>query len=304
MESYHSLNEALKQRFGKKVYKLALDAGMTCPNRDGTLGVGGCTFCGEKGGGDFAEGPGSSPEEQLERAKARVAAKAGDAGYIAYFQSFTNTYGPIRRLRAIYEPVAEREDLCGIAIATRPDCLGPEVMELLGELKAKKPLWVELGLQTIHERTAKAFHRGYALPVYDEAVAKLREAGIDTVTHVILGLPGESRQDMLDTVSYVAHSGVWGIKLQLLHVLRGTAMAADFEAGAFRTLTEEEYISLLEDAVRLLRPDMVVHRLTGDGAKRDLIAPQWSANKKQVLNAISAAFRRDGVRQGEHYVNY
>lgn len=292
---WNSLNDRLREQYGTKVYKLALSSGCSCPNRDGTLGNNGCIFC--DGAGAFAE-LGAIPD-QLTRAKARVAAKAGtDAKYIAYFQSFTNTYGPVEQLRSFYTAATEPEEIVALSVATRPDCLGPEILDLLGELNARKPVWVELGLQTIHPETARYIRRGYELPVYDEAVARLRERGITVVTHQILGLPGETIEMMAGTAQYIGQSGADGVKFHLLHVLRGTDLAADWKTGCFETMELEDYIQALEECVRRIPREMVIHRLTGDGAKRDLLAPLWSGDKKRVLNAIHRAFVRDDVEQG------
>ena len=291
----------MRERFGGPVWKLALDGGFTCPNRDGTLDTRGCSFC-AGGSGSFAESGAGGIEAQLARAKARVAFKAGPrAKYIAYFQSYTNTYAPVERLRALYEPLTRREDLAAISIATRPDCLGPDVLDLLAELNEQKPVWVELGLQTIHEETARAIRRGYPLPVFDRAMEELGRRGLERIVHVILGLPGETAAMTRQTVSYAARSGAEGIKLQLLHVLEGTDLAEDWRAGRYTPLTMEAYAALLGDCVALLRPDMVVHRLTGDGDKRLLLAPLWSADKKKVLAAIRAAFAERDVTQGAAY---
>lgn len=292
---HNTLNQYLREQFGGKVYKLALSSGCGCPNRDGTVGHGGCIFC--DGAGAFAAG-GDIPT-QLRNARALVAAKAGaGARYIAYFQSFTNTYGPVDRLEPMYRQALEPDDIVALSIATRPDCLGPEVMGMLRRLGAVKPLWVELGLQTIHPATAEYIRRGFDLPVYDQAVKKLHDIGAQVVTHQILGLPGETKAQMVETSRYIGESGAEGIKLHLLHVLRGTDLAVDYERGLFRTLELEEYIDILEACIRVLPEKMVIHRLTGDGAKRDLIAPLWSADKKRVLNAINRAFQQDGLVQG------
>lgn len=292
---WNSLNSWLRAQYGTKVYKLALSSGCTCPNRDGTLGDRGCIFC--DGAGAFAAA-GDIPA-QIAAAKARVAAKAGpDACYIAYFQSFTNTYGPIGHLRALYTAAIAPPEIAALSIATRPDCLGPEVLALLAELNRVKPVWVELGLQTIHPASVAYIRRGYDLPVYEEAVAALRALGITVVTHQILGLPGESQADMIETAQYIGQSGANGVKFHLLHVLRGTDLAADWQAGKFQAMTLEAYIAALEGCVRAIPREMVIHRLTGDGAKRDLLAPLWSGDKKRVLNAIRAAFARDDVEQG------
>lgn len=298
---YKTFNEAMTARFGTKVYKLSLDAGFTCPNRDGTLGTGGCIFCSGQGSGDFAEGISGSIEEQIERAKARVSGKIREGKYIAYFQSFTNTYAPAERLRQVFYPALTHPDIVGLAIATRPDCLGPEVTALLKELNAVKPTWVELGLQTVNPETARYIRRGYDLPVFNKAMEDLKAAGIEAVVHMILGLPGEGREDMLATADYIGKSGAAGIKLQLLHILRGTDLCRDYERGQFRALEQEEYIDLLMACIRRLPRDMVIHRLTGDGPKRDLAAPMWSADKKRVLNAINKAFREHDLIQGEDF---
>ena len=287
--TYCSLNSYLRKRFGTKVYKVSLNVGFTCPNRDGKVATGGCIFCSAGGSGEFVKG-GASVKEQLKSGKAFIASKLPKdeaPRYIAYFQAFTNTYGPIEAMREkFFEAINDPEVVC-LSIATRPDCLPKEVLSLLKELNEIKPVWVELGLQTIHERTAKYIRRGYELSVYDEAVSKLTEAGIEVITHVILGLPGESKEDMLETVKYVGKSGVKGIKLQLLHVLKGTDLEKEYKAGKFKTLERDEYIELLCECIKVLPKDMIVHRLTGDGDKKLLIAPLWSGDKKAVLNEIS-----------------
>ena len=292
---WNNLNDHLKTKYGTKVYKLALSSGCSCPNRDGTLDSRGCIFC--DGAGAFAES-GDIPT-QLEQAKRRVAAKTGDnSKYIAYFQSFTNTYGSVERLEPLYRQAMEPEEVAALSIATRPDCLPQEVLDMLARLQKVKPVWVELGLQTIWPDTARYIRRGYDLPVYDEAVKKLHAIGVEVIVHQILGLPGENREMMVETTRYIGTSGADGIKFHLLHVLRGTDLAVDWQTGRFRTLELEEYISILEDCVRNIPREMVIHRLTGDGAKKDLLAPLWSGDKKRVLNAIHAAFQRDNVEQG------
>lgn len=283
------LNEYLRSRFGCKVYKLSLSADVTCPNRDGRLDTRGCIFCSAGGSGDFAADRHKPIAEQMEEAKARVRAKNRNGKYIAYFQSFTGTYAPVSYLRKIFTEAMRPEDIVALSVATRPDCLGPEVLALLSELNLTKPVWVELGLQTIHEGTARYIRRGYPLPVYDKAVRDLKEAGLEVIVHVILGLPGESAEDMLETVRYVAASGADGIKLQLLHVLRGTDLADDYYAGKVPVMSLEEYTDLLCRVVKEIPDEMVIHRLTGDGPKKLLIAPAWSADKKNVLNTIHRA---------------
>ena len=295
---YYSLNEYYKQKYGKKVYRLAISGGMTCPNRDGTIGERGCIFCSEGGSGEFASSPGLTVGEQLAEAKRRVRSKTRDNLYIAYFQPFTNTYAPVEKLRALYEAAIAPDDIVGLSIGTRPDCLPPEVIELLREINRKKPVTVELGLQTIHESTAAYIRRGYPLSVYDVAVKALHEAGIEVVTHVILGLPGETEEMMLETVKYVGRV-TDGVKLQLLHVLEGTDLAADYLNGLFRTLTLEEYARILCRCIRILPDNVVIYRLTGDGDKKSLIAPQWSADKKRVLNYINKSLADNRIQQGE-----
>ena len=295
---YLSFNQAMKARFGTKVYKLALDGGMTCPNRDGTLGRKGCIFCSDVGSGDFAAPRCGDVSAQLAAAKAKVAQKNSNGKYIAYFQSFTNTYAPVAYLEMIFRQAMAPDDIVALSIATRPDCLSPEVLALLAQLNREKPVWVELGLQTIHPESARYIRRGYDLPVYDRAVSALKAHQLEVITHVILGLPGESREDMIATVRYVGNSGADGIKLQLLHVLEGTDLAQDYRDGRVFPLTLEEYIGILEDCLAVLPPEMVIHRLTGDGVKKTLLAPLWSANKKRVLNAIGTAFAQDHIRQG------
>ena len=289
---YYSLNQYLKDTFGEKVYKIALDGGFTCPHRDGTLGTGGCIFCSGAGAGEFAQNRGLSITQQLVQGKALLSKKIKDGKYIAYFQAFTNTYGPVERLRQLYEEALAPEDIVALSVATRPDCLPQEVVELLAELNRKKPVWVELGLQTMHERTADYIRRGYPLRVYEDAVCRLKAAGITVITHVILGLPYETEQEMKQTVSYVGQSGVDGIKLQLLHVIRGTDLEREYLSGKFEVLTMEAYVKLVADCLELIPPQMVVHRLTGDGDKRTLVAPMWSADKKRVLNALNAELRK------------
>lgn len=281
-----TLNQYLRERFGRKIYKISISGGFTCPNRDGTLDTRGCIFCSAGGSGDFAEDKNLSITEQIERGKRRVAAKM-PTGYIAYFQAFTNTYAPVERLRALYSEAIEHPDIVAVSIGTRPDCLSDEVLDLIAELNLLKPIWVELGLQTIHEKSAEYIRRGYSLPVYERAVRELRARNIETITHVILGIPGESREEMLQTVRYVGENGVQGIKLQLLHVLEGTDLAIDYRNGFFEVMSMDDYISLIKDCVNVLPDDIVIHRLTGDGPKRILIAPEWTKDKKRVLNAIN-----------------
>lgn len=301
-ERYYSLNRYLREQFGEKVYKLALDAGMTCPNRDGTLGTGGCIFCSAGGSGDFAQGRCGSIREQLEGAKARIRNKTDARKFIAYFQSYTNTYAPVEQLEKIFTEAMDEPEVVALSIGTRPDCLADDVVALLEKLNRKKPVWVELGLQTIHEKTASYIRRGYPLEVYDDAVRRLKAAGITVITHVILGLPGESRADMLATIEYLSgENRPDGIKLQLLHVLRGTDLAKDYAQGLFTTMEMEEYLDILFACIQRLSPDVVIHRLTGDGAKRDLIAPLWTADKKRVINTLRREMDNQDIRQGNRY---
>lgn len=283
---YYSLNQYLKDTFGEKVYKVAIDGGFTCPNRDGTIDTRGCSFCSEAGAGEFAEDRHLSVSKQLKQGKLRVAKKNPNGKIIAYFQAFTNTYAPVNSLRTLYEEALSHPDVVALSIATRPDCLPEEVVRLLEELNQKKPVWVELGLQTIHERTAERIRRGYPLSVYTAAVERLKKAKLTVITHVILGLPGETKEDMKETVSFVGKTGTNGIKLQLLHVIRGTDLEKEYRAGMFSTMEMEEYVSLVADCIKLLPKDMVIHRMTGDGDKRTLVAPLWSGDKKRVLNAL------------------
>ncbi len=281
----YTVNDYYKKHFGTKVYKIALDGGMTCPNRDGTLGTNGCIFC-LNGSGAFAEHKAESLDVQIENAKKRLNGKCTSGKYIAYFQSYTNTYATTEYLCSLFMPLTEREDIVGIAIGTRPDCLPDETVELLSEINKKMYVSVELGLQTIHEESARYIRRGYELSCYEEAVNKLRKAGIEIVTHIIIGLPGESREMMLQSVEYACRYSD-GIKLQLLHVLKETDLARDYEAGKFQTLSLEEYAEIIKACAEIIPPTTVVHRITGDGEKKNLIAPLWSADKKRVLNTIN-----------------
>ncbi len=280
------LNEYLRERFGCKVYKLSLSGAWTCPNRDGTLDTRGCIFCSEGGSGDFAAEGNLPVHEQILEARKRVEKKNPGGKYIAYFQSFTGTYAPLPYLRKIFTEALEEEEVVALSVGTRPDCLGEEVLSLLSELNRIKPVWVELGLQTIHERTAAYIRRGYPLSVYDRAVRDLHRNGLEVIVHVILGLPGETREDMVETVRYVADSGAEGIKLQLLHVLKGTDLEKEYLEGRVPVMTLEEYTDLLKAVAAVIPDRMVVHRLTGDGPKKLLTAPLWSADKKKVLNTI------------------
>ena len=281
------LSEALREQYGEKVYKLSLSSGCTCPNRDGTIGYGGCTFCSEGGSGDFAAGP-APIDEQLADAKARIRKKTDAKRFIAYFQSYTNTYGDLNRLEALYTETLRHEEIEILSLGTRPDCLGGDVLAMLERLNAIKPVWVELGLQTIHERTAKAVHRGYDLAAFEEGYRALKSLGLTVVVHVIFSLPGETRENMLDTVRYLAalDPPPDGVKLQMLHVLRGTQLGEAYEKAPFPLLTLEEYAELIAQSLRILPEETVIHRLTRDAPGPLLIAPEWTRNKKRVLNAI------------------
>ena len=281
------LSDYLKETYGEKIYKIALTSGCTCPNRDGTAGTGGCAFCSEGGSGDFAASL-LPLEEQIERAEALIRPKTGARRFIAYYQSFTNTYGDVKRLASLYEETARRDDVAILSLGTRPDCLGPEVMDMLRGLRKIKPLWVELGLQTVHDGTAEAFHRGYPFAVFREGYARLKEAGITVVVHMIFGLPGETKEMMLESVRTLASLDPPpdGVKLQMLHILRGTELGALYEKEPWPMLSLEEYAGLIAESLRILPEETVIHRMTGDGPGKLLLAPEWTRNKKRVLNAI------------------
>ena len=282
---YRSANAYFTERFGCKVYKLSLDGGFTCPNRDGTLGTGGCIFC--DGSGAFAAPCRQSITQQLDDAKASVRKKIKSSKFLAYFQAFTNTYAPVERLRQLYEEAIAPEDIVGLSVGTRPDCLGEDVVALLRELNERKPVFVELGLQTVHEETARYIRRGYETAVYFDAVARLKAAGIHVITHIIIGLPGEDGPMAVETTRQAVAAGTDGVKFHLLHVLRGTDLEKEYLAGKIRCLSMEEYGAILKTCIDVLPLETVVHRITGDGAKKDLVAPLWSADKKAVLNYLN-----------------
>lgn len=298
---YHSLDYELKKRFGEKVYRLALNGGMSCPNRDGHIGYGGCIFCSGGGSGEFAADACLSVSEQIEEGRRLLSRKRPVHKYIAYFQAFTNTYGPIEYLRRIFTEAISQPEVALLSIATRPDCLPPEVVELLAELNHIKPVWVELGLQTIHEDTASFIRRGYELPVFEDAAERLRRNGIEVIVHVILGLPGEDTERILETIHYLNSWDIQGIKLQLLHILERTDLALYYEQTPFPVFTQEEYVQMVVSCVERLRPDIVIHRLTGDGPKKLLVAPLWSTAKRQVLNSIHLEFSAQDTWQGKYY---
>lgn len=285
----NSISSYLKKHFGQKTVKLSIDGGFTCPNRDGTKGYGGCLFCSEDGSGSFA----SNIEDQI----ALLSEKWPNANYLAYFQNHTNTYAPVPELREKYEKALSHPLINGIVIATRPDCINEEVLDLLSEIKENHFLWVELGLQTIHEKTATLINRGYQLPVYDYAIKALNDRGIHTVVHLILGLPGETKQDMIDSVNYVSRSGAWGIKLHLLNVVKGSRMEKDYsDYNAFDSI--EEYVNFVCDLLEIIPPEIIMHRLTGDAPRKILITPEWSYRKRTILNGIHHELKRRGSYQG------
>ena len=284
---YRSFHDYCLDTFGCKVYKLSLDGGFTCPNRDGTLGIGGCIFCSGEGSGEFAAKECSSVSAQLTLAKKKVAAKNKSGKYIAYFQSFTNTYAPVDHLKKLYTEAIAPDEIVGLSIGTRPDCLPPEVIALLGELNKEKPVMVELGFQTSRKETIEYIRRGYDNSVYTQAVSQLNSIGVHVVTHIIIGLPGETLEDALATTKFAIAAGTQGIKFHLLHVLKNTDLENDYNAGVFECLSLEEYARWLKACLSLLPPETVVHRITGDGAKRDLVAPLWSGDKKRVLNFLN-----------------
>ena len=299
---YHSLDYYLKETFGEKVYRLSLNGGMTCPNRDGKVGTGGCIFCSAGGSGDFAESPFFSITEQIEQGKTKIAGKTNCKKFIAYFQAYTNTYASVEYLRKIFMEAIEHPDIVVLSIATRPDCIDQEILALLTELNQIKPVWIELGLQTIHPETSVLIRRGFSLSCYEECVTALKSAGLTVITHVILGLPGETKEMMLETVDYLAHSGIDGIKLQLLHVLKHTDLATLFESKPFPVFSMEDYCHLIVTCISRLPENMIIHRITGDGPRRLLIEPLWSLDKKRVLNTIQKEFRQHDIWQGKFFM--
>lgn len=298
---YHSLDYMLRQMFGEKIYKVTLNGGMTCPNRDGKLGERGCIFCSAGGSGDFAASASLSITEQIRQQIQMLSAKRPIHKYIAYFQAYTNTYAPVEYLERIFTEAIQNPDICAISIGTRPDCLEEPVIRLLSRLNQIKPVWVELGLQTIHEHTARYIRRGYRLSCFDQAMQSLHQAGLDVIVHTILGLPGETSRDVLDTMKYLNACQIQGIKLQLLHVLSGTDLAADYQAGKFSVLDREEYIDLVIRCLEHLDPSIVIHRVTGDGPKDLLIAPLWASRKREVLNLLHHQMKEQGSYQGKAF---
>ena len=299
---YHSLNYFLREKFGEKVFKISLDAGFSCPNRDGTISRGGCIFCSERGSGDFAGNRNFFIFYQFNDIKDMMMKKWKSGKYIAYFQAYTNTYAPIDVLREKYSEAIEQEGVVALAIATRPDCLSKEVLDLLEEFNQKVYVWVELGLQTSKESTAKLINRGYELPVFEKAVKDLRERGIDVVVHTIFGLPQEKRDDMIETIRYLSSKDIQGIKIHLLHLMKDTLMVRLYENGQMNFMSQEDYIELISKAISLLPPEVVVHRITGDAPRDLLIEPQWSLKKWEVLNAIDKYLEDNDIYQGKEYI--
>ena len=302
---YYSLNEYIRQTYNTKMYKLSLSGGMTCPNRDGLIDNRGCIFCSAGGSGDFtgaALSKDNNIDIQIDTAKALVSRKYSGSDYIAYFQSYTNTYAGVNYLRRLFYDVVKRPEIRILSIATRPDCLSSDIIELLAELNSIKPVWIELGLQTIHERTAKYIRRGYTLDVFEEAVRNLNRIGIRPIVHMIIGLPGENESMILETAKYLSHCNISGVKLQLLHVLKNTDLAQEYFNGSVDILSLTQYSEILGKIIKLLPPDCVIHRLTGDGPKNLLIAPLWSSNKKNVINTINRYLQENAIIQGSEYI--
>ena len=295
---YHSLDYEMKRQFGCKVYRLALDGGCSCPNRDGKIGYGGCIFCSAGGSGDFAADRRLSVTQQILAQEENIREKRPVDSFIAYFQAYTGTYAPTEHLRSIFTEAVSRPEVKVLSVATRPDCLPPDVLDLLARLAEQKPVWVELGLQTIHEDTARFIRRGYPLEVFEKAVTDLKSIGVDVIVHLILGLPGEDPDRVLQSVRYLNGCDIQGVKLQLLHILSGTDLAEFWRAHPFPVMTQEEYTLLLIDCLEHLRGDIVIHRLTGDGPSDLLLAPDWSRNKRSVLNGIHSAMKTRGAWQG------
>lgn len=298
---FFSLNDYYRKIFGQKAYKISLSGGMSCPNRDGTISDRGCIFCSAKGSGDFAGDGHTYITEQITQGIKLISDKYKGNCFIGYFQAFTNTYAPIEKLEEIFTKAISDNRLYGLSIATRPDCLSNEVISLLKKLNEIKPITIELGLQTVNEDTAVYINRGYHLSVYDDACERLLAAGLPFVVHMIVGLPGENTQDYLNTASHIARSGASGIKIQLLHILKNTELAKDYEAGLFEAMTLKEYVKSVVDIIEILPDNMVIHRITGDGPKDLLIAPLWSTNKKNVLNSINKEFKERNTYQGKEY---
>lgn len=299
---FYSLSDFYKEQYGEKVYKLAIDGGFTCPNRDGTIHSDGCIFCSASGSGDFASSRDFDMSEQVLAAKERLRSKTNASKFIVYFQAFTNTYDSVDHLRSIYESSLVDDNIVGISIGTRPDCLSHEIIELLRDLNSRTDIYIELGLQSIHKKSEQLIRRGYPLKTYDEAVSKLNKAGIPVITHIILGLPNETIQDMKNTVAYVCSTGVQGIKLQLLHILTDTDLYKLYHEQPFNIFTETDYVNLVVELIESIDPSIVIHRITGDGPRDILFEPRWSLNKRHVLNAISKRFKELDTFQGNNIV--
>jgi radical SAM protein, TIGR01212 family len=295
---YYNLNYFLRQKFGCKVFKISLDAGFSCPNRDGTISKGGCIFCSERGSGDFAGNRSFSIEDQFIHIKEVMNKKWKEGKYIAYFQAYTNTYANIETLRKKYEEAVDQEGVVALAIATRPDCLGEDVLNLLEELNKKVYTWVELGLQTSNEETAQKINRGYKLQVFEKAVKDLRSRSIDVVAHVIFGLPGETKENMLDTVRYITSKDIQGIKFHLLHLMKNTPLVKLYDNGELKFMTQDEYIDIICSSIAMIPPNIVIHRLTGDSPRNLLIGPQWSLKKWEILNSIDLELKERNLYQG------
>ena len=297
---YHSLDYMLRERFGEKVYKVTLNGGMSCPNRDGKIGTRGCIFCSAGGSGDFAADAALSITDQIESQISILSQKRPIHKYIAYFQAYTNTYAPVEYLEKIFTEAISHPKIVALSIGTRPDCFSPEIVALLSRLNKQKPVWIELGLQTIHDKTLHAIRSGFTLSQFEQAVTDLHKRNIPVITHLILGLPGETKEDMLSSVRYVGSLPVTGIKLQLLHILKGTDLGTAYMADPFPLFTLEEYCDLIADCIALLPPEIVIHRLTGDGPRNLLLAPLWSTDKKRVLNTIQKCLRERDLWQGKN----
>ncbi|GAA0745336.1 TIGR01212 family radical SAM protein [Clostridium oceanicum] len=298
---YHSLNYFLRNKFGSKVFKVSLDGGFSCPNRDGTISKGGCIYCSERGSGDFAGNRDFSIHNQFQDILKMMNKKWKSNKYIAYFQPYTNTYAPVEILRKKYEEAINEEGVVALAIATRPDCLGEDVLDLLEEINKKVYVWIELGLQTSNEKTAKTINRGYKIDVFEKAVKNLRERNIDVVVHTIFGLPGETKEDMINTVKYLSTKDIQGVKFHLLHLMKNTPLVKLYEKGELKFLTLEEYIDVICESISILPPSVVVHRLTGDSPRSLLIGPMWSLKKWEILNSIDKKLKDENLYQGISY---
>lgn len=298
---YHTWNYYLRQKFGCKVFKVSINAGFTCPNIDGKIGYGGCTYCSKEGSGDFAGNPKDDLVKQFDDICEMMSKKWKDAKYIGYFQAFTNTYAPVEVLREKFETILEQDGVVGLSISTRPDCIPDDVLEYLADLNKRTNLWVELGLQSVHESTSKIINRGHDFKVFEDCVNRLREHDIDVVVHIIDGLPGETHEMMMETARTISKMDIQGVKIHLLHVIKGTPMANMLEKGNMRLLEKDEYVNIVCDQLEILPQEMVIHRLTGDGKKEDLVGPLWSLKKWEVLNAIDDELKRRNSWQGKYY---